>query len=185
MSYSRNFGFRSFENVVRMARHRVPATPAGGFAIGSGIVVDPTDPGFLTRPGANATPTPLSGICVFEHIQYQGDDPWLTSPQDGTKQFAPNGAYAQIVRGVGTKVWFRNVGDKTLYDGRVQQNEQLLADAVVTAIEASNGLLTAFANGLAPAADGKWQIADAVANAWLAVEQVNPSTGVIECRFTF
>jgi hypothetical protein len=179
VGYTRNFGFRSFENIVRNARHRVPADAGDGYEIGSAVAVDPSSPGFLTRPGDGAAPTQLSGIAVFEHIQYQGDDPWLTAPQD--KQFAPSGQYCQAVHGIGVKVWFRDVGNKTLYDGRTQTNAALLDSIDAGDLDVGAGLV--------PNADGLWREvddqADPAEQAWLIVEQVNPSTGVIECRLTF
>lgn len=182
MGYTRNFGFRSFENVVRDGRHRVPVG-SGGYEIGTAVKVDPSAAGFLTRPADGEAPTQLCGIALFEHIQYQGVDPFLTSPQDGPFQLAPAGQYAQMVHGLGAKVWFRNLGDKTLYDGRTQTNTSPLADTVN---------LPAVGDGLVPDATGKWRVAlagqvDPADNEapWLVVEQVNASTGVVECRLTF
>jgi hypothetical protein len=179
VGYTRNFGFRSFENVIRDGRHRVPKD-SGGYEIGSAVTVDPSEPGFLTRPGDGDAPTQLSGLALFEHIQYQGVDPWLTSPQDPPFHLAPAGQYAQMVHGVGVKVWFRNLGEKTLYDGRTQDNTSLLADP-------EN--LPSVAEGLVPDENGKWRVVDDQADPdevpWLLVEQVNPSTGVVECRLTF
>ena len=184
MGYTRNFGFRSFENVVRDGRHRVPAA-SGGYEIGTAVKVDPAAAGFLTRPADGEAPTQLCGIALFEHIQYQGVDPFLTSPQDGPFQLAPAGQYAQMVHGQGAKVWFRNLGNKTLYDGRTQTNTSPLADTVN---------LPAVGDNLVPNADGKWRLAvtdvgvpanDENHKAWLIVEQVNASTGVVECRLTF
>jgi hypothetical protein len=89
MSYSRNFGFRSFENIVRNGRFRAPAT---------------------------GTPI-LGGIALFEHIQKKGVDLDLVGTADFAS--VPLGQYTQIVHGPGTKVWFKNTAAKTLYDGRV------------------------------------------------------------------
>lgn len=183
MGYTRNFGFRSFENAVRDGRHRVPKG-SGGYELGTAVKVDPAEPGFLTRPGDGEAPTQLAGIALYEHIQYQGVDPWLTSPQDGPFDLAPAGQYAQMVHGIGVKVWFRNLGNKTLYDGRTQANTSPLADPVN---------LPSVGDGLVPDATGKWRVAvpngdpalDEVKDSWLFVEQVNPSTGVVECRLTF
>jgi len=179
VGYTRNFGFRSFQNIIRDARHRVPAGAGDGYEIGSAVTVDPSSPGFLTRPGDGDAPTQLGGIALFEHIQYQGDDPWLTAPQD--KQHAPAGQYCQRVHGIGTKVWFRDLGDKTLYDGRTQSNATLFDGAVDVAT-------LNIGDGLVPNADGLWRVAVGGAEPeapWLVIEQVNPSTGVVECRLTF
>lgn len=174
MGYTRNFGFRSFENIVRDGRHRVPRD-SGGYLLGTAVTVDPAAPGFLTRPGANDDPTQLSGLVLFEHIQYQGVDPWLTSPQDPPFDLAPAGQYAQMIHGIGLKVWFRDVGDKTLYDGREQVNTSPLAvDPTTLAVGA----------GLSPDADGLWVLAT-TGDPWMLVEQVNASTGLVECRLTF
>lgn len=172
MGYTRNFGFRSFENLVRDGRFRVPKEES--YAIGSPVTVG--SDGFLTRPAEGADPSQLSGIVLFEHIQMQGVDPFLSSPQDGVFQFAPAGQYAQMVHGQGAKVWFRDVGSKTMYDGRTQENEGLvtgLGDLEV-------------GDGLAPGADGEvWKKAGLDDTPWLEVQQVNPDAGLVECRLTF
>lgn len=177
MSYTRNFGFRSFENIVRDGRHKTPAT-GNPFLIGTAVQVDPANPGFLKRPTAASAPTALSGILVYEHIQYQGVDPFLTSPQDYPFTVVPLARFAQMVHGIGTKVFFKNTADKPLYDGRVQPGATLVAGlATATPTIAVGDYLT-------PASDGTWAEGNA-GNGWLQVEQVVNSTGLCEARLTF
>jgi hypothetical protein len=178
MAYTRNFGFRSFENIVRDGRNKVPATGTP-FLIGTAVQVDPANPGQLKRPAAASAPNALSGIVLYEHIQYQGVDPFLTSPQDYPFTVVPLGRFAQMIHGVGTKVWFKNTADKPLYDGRVQPGATLVAGlAGATPTIAVGDFLT-------PAADGTWQETSNQALAWLQVEQVVNSTGLCEARLTF
>jgi hypothetical protein len=104
MSYSRNFGFRSFENIVRNGRFRAPATGTP-ILIGAPVIIDTATPGYL-KPATAGAALGLGGIALFEHIQKKGVDLDLV----GTADFAsvPLGQYTQIVHGPGTKVWFKN-----------------------------------------------------------------------------
>jgi hypothetical protein len=115
---------------------------------------------------------------LYEHIQYQGVDPFLTSPQDYPFTVVPLGRFAQMIHGVGVKVWFKNTADKPLYDGRIQPGATLVAGV--------GGATPTIAVGafLTPAADGTWQ-AGTAGNGWLQVEQVVNSTGLCEARLTF
>lgn len=174
MASTRNFGIRSDYNAVRNARHRVPVGEP--YEIGSAAKVDPDNPGFLTRPEAGEAPSQISGVVVFEHIQYKEVDPVLTGPQDGPFQYAPGGQYAQLFHGVGTKVWFKAIGDRVLYDGRTQTNVILLADP---------DNLPSVGDELTPNAEGLWAVAGVGDEAWMVVEQVNPSTTLVEARLTF
>lgn len=176
MSYSRNFGMRSFENVVRDGRFRVPkaGTP---LLIGSPVALDAANPGFLRLATAAERPSPLTGAVVFEHIQYKGVDTFLTTNVDAPFNRVPLGQYAQMMHGVGTKVWLRNTTGSALYDGRTQE-----------AITILSGAAPVVGDGLVPAGDGTWRVAVGGATpetAWLFVEQANPTTGLVEARFNF
>lgn len=171
MAYGRNFGMRSFENVVRDGRFRVPATGTP-LRIGEGVMLDPANPGRLMRATAGVAPSANCGIVVFEHIQNKSDA--LTTNHDGPYNEVPLGVYAQMMHGPGTKVWFKNTPLKTLYDGR----QRAAFDFVV------GGLGTiAVGDGLSPDGAGKWS--EDATTPWLVVEQVNPTTGLVEARFTF
>lgn len=175
MAYSRNFGMRSFENVVRDGRFRTPRTGTP-LKIGAPVTLDPSAPGFLKEAGAAATPGPNAGLVVFEHIQNKSDA--LTTTSDSPYDQVPLGQYAQMMHGPGTKVWFMNTADKVLYDGRTQAAGGLLASSVDV-----NTL--AIGAGLVPDGSGKYRVAAGAESAWLVVEQVNPSTGRVEARLTF
>lgn len=173
MSYGRNFGMRSFENIVRDGRFRVPATGTP-LKIGSPVQLDTANPGRVKLAGAAAAPGPNCGIVVFEHIQNKSDA--LTTSYDAPYDQVPLGVYAQMVHGPGAKVWFRNTDVKTLYDGRQR-----------TAFDFVTGDLATLeiGAGLTPTADGRWVESADATTAWLTVEQVNPDTGLVEARFTF
>lgn len=175
MAYSRNFGFRSFENIVRDGRNKVPAT-GNPFLIGTAVTVDGTNT--LVRPSANAAPTQLSGVVVYEHIQYQGTDPFLQSPNDAPYTTVPLGRFAQMVHGIGVKVYFKNTADQPLYDGRIITGQSLVAGlGIATPTIAVGDYLT-------PAADGTW-VEGSSSNGWFLVEQVNNAAGLCEARFLF
>lgn len=176
MSYSRNFGMRSFENVVRDGRFRAPkaGTP---LLIGAPVALDAANPGFLRLATAAEAPSPLTGAVVFEHIQYKGVDTFLTTNVDAPFNRVPLGQYAQMMHGAGVKVWLKNTTGSALYDGRTQE-----AITIYTGTPAVGG-------GLVPAGDGTWRPVDGAAatpeTAWLFVEQFNPDTGLVEARFNF
>jgi hypothetical protein len=181
VSYTRNFGFRDLTAIVRDGRNKVPTgltgSDASGFLIGTAVTVDPANPGSLKRPGAAAAPTALSGIVIYEHIQMQGVDPLLTTFLDPPFIWAPQGRYAQMVHGVGVKVWFKNTSDLPLYDGRSQVGGTLVNPTDLSTL--------AVGDNLTPAADGTWAKTATAAEAWLTVESVNATTGLVEARFTF
>lgn len=181
MAYSRNFGMRSFENVVRDGRFRVPKTGTP-LKIGAPVMLDSAAAGFVKAATEAVAPGPNTGIVIYEHIQNKSDA--LTTEYDPPHDSVPLGQYAQMMHGQGAKVWFKNTADKTLYDGRVQVAGGLLDDSVdVTALDIGTGLV--------PAGNGKYRTTDGTATAdvggvaWLVVEQVNPSTGRVEARLTF
>lgn len=175
MSYSRNFGMRSFENIVRNGRFRAPKT-GDLIVIGAPVSLDPATPGFFKAAAAAAAPNSASGIALFEHIQAKGVDTSLTSTHDEPFNKVPAGNYAQIIHGAGAKVWFKNTTDKTLYDGRTQTGGGLIATDIAT---------LNIGDGLVPDGAGKFRVAATGESAWLTIEQVNPSAGLVEARFEF
>lgn len=172
MSYSRNFGMRSFENVVRDGRFRAPksGTP---FLIGSPVALDTANPGFLRLATAAEAPSPLTGVAVFEHIQYKGVDTFLTTNVDAPFNRVPLGQYTQMMHGVGVKVWLKNTTASPLYDGRTQEGVTVYAGPV------------AVGDSLVPAGDGTWRVGTGTETGWLFVEQSNPDSGLVEARFNF
>lgn len=182
MAYSRSFGMRSFENVVRDGRFRVPSTGTP-FKIGAPVMLDPANPGKLKAAAAAAAPGPNCGIAVFEHITVVTDV--LTTTSDAPYDSVPLGQYAQMMHGAGTKVWFKQTADKTLYDGRTQAGYQFLVDSLGS-LSIGQGLVPDGAGHYRAAADADGAGAGtALEPAWLVIEQINTSTGVVEARLTF
>lgn len=185
MSYSRNFGMRSFENIVRDGRFRAPTT-GSAILIGAPVMLDAAAAGFVKAATEAVTPSQNCGIAVFEHIQNKSDA--LTLYNDSPYNAVPLGQYVQMVHGQGAKVWFKNTADKTLYDGRVQAGVTILDNGSGAAMDLST---LAPGTGLVPDGAGRWRKTDGsgTANvggvAWLVVEQVNTSNGVVEARLTF
>lgn len=185
MSYSRNFGFRSFENIVRDARFKAPADAGTPdlLWIGEGVVVDPTAAGYVKRAGAGEVVSPGCGIAVYEHITnaglggYNGVDMSLTSPQDPPFDTVPPSRYLQFVHGIGTKVWFKNTTTRPLYDGRSQVGRTTVAGLGATPTVIVGDYLT-------PDGSGAWKEATGGDGKWLWVEHIN-TNGTVECRFTF
>lgn len=175
MAYSRNFGMRSFENVVRDGRFRAPASGTQ-LRIGQPVQLDSDNPGFVKQADEAAAPGPACGLAVFEHIQNKSDA--LTTSSDSPHDKVPFGQYVQVLHGPGTKVWLQNTPDKVLYDGRVQEAAGLLCQSV----DVEN---LAVGAGLVPHSDGNFREAAEDEAAWLVVEQVNTSTGRVEARLTF
>lgn len=182
MSYSRNFGFRSFENIVRDARFRTPTNAT--LRIGAPVTVDPDNPGFLMLAADGAEPDGLSGVVVYEHITqagiggFTGVDMNLFSVNDGPFTMVPPGKYAQLVHGVGTKVWYKNTVDRPLYDGRKIDGVTFVAGLTATPT-------IALKDYLCPDGAGGWREASGTDGKWLQVEQVDGEGLVVEARFVF
>lgn len=172
MSYGRNFGMRDFSNIIRSGRFRTPST-GSPFRIGAPVELDPANPGLMKLSASGVAPTGESGIVVYEHIQTSGDV--LVTSDDSPYDLVPLGVYAQIVHGPGVKVWFKNTALKTLYDGRQR--------AAVTMVNPTNLSSIAVGDTLAPDGAGAWS--EDTTSPWLEVAQVNPTTGLVECRFLF
>lgn len=185
MSYSRNFGMRSFENIVRDGRSRVPTTGTA-IKIGAPVMLDAASAGFVKAATEAVAPSANCGIAVFEHIQNKSDA--LVTAYDAPYNEVPLGQYVQMVHGAGAKVWLKNTADKTLYDGRVQAGVTILDNGSGAAMDLST---LAPGVGLVPDGAGRWRKTDGTTTAnvggtaWLVVEQVNTSTGVVEARLTF
>lgn len=175
MGYTRNFGFRSFENIVRDGRNAIPLDSEDTWVIGTAVVVDTDNQGKVAKPDtvggtAAVAPNPGCGVLVYEHIQYKGDDPYLVNPAD--KDTVPVGEYVQLVRGNGTKIWLKNTEDKAKYSGSPVPGRQMVDPAAV------------LGDYLTPDADGFWEVGDAT-NGWLWIEQLDADSGLFECRLTF
>ena len=183
MGYSRNFGFRSFENIVRGARNAIPRDSEDLWVIGTAVVVDADAQGYVRKPTATEAPHPGCGILVYETIQYKGDDPYLVNPVD--KDTVPLGEYVQVVRGNGVKIWLKNTDDRPLYDGRqVTGRDMVFTDESVATEGFDIAGVPALGEYLTPNADGFWEVGTS-ANGWLWVEQVDADSGLVEARLTF
>lgn len=188
MSYTRNFGMRSFENIVRAARFRAPASGTP-IKIGAPVVIDDANPGRVKEAAEADAPGANAGLAVYEHIQFKGDA--LSTVYDAPYDSVPLGQYVQIVRGPGVKVWFKNTLDKTLIDGRVTTGYVPIEGAANAGGGANWTGMPAVGDGLVPAGGGKWRVTDGTATAevggtaWMIVEQSNPTTGLVEARLTF
>lgn len=186
MGYHRDFGMRSFENTVRNARFRAPST-GNPIIIGAPVSIDGANPGRFKRAAEAEAPGPRCGIAIYEHIQNKSDN--LVTYLDAPYDRVPLGQYAQILHGVGVKVWFKNSADKALYDGRTQTGHRMVTTG---AVDTAADLTTiAPGDGLVPDGNGFWRRTDGTGTvdvggtAWLVVEQVNPAAGLVEARFTF
>ena len=183
MGYSRNFGFRSFENIVRGARNAIPRDSEDLWVIGTALVVDTDAQGYVRKPTDSEAPHPGCGVLVYEFIQYKGDDPYLVNPAD--KDEVPAGEYVQVVRGNGVKIWLKNTEDRPLYDGRpVTGRSMVLEESVGGSGDFDTAVVPAAGAYLTPIDDGFWQVGTA-ADGWLWVEQADADSGLVEARLTF
>jgi hypothetical protein len=174
MGYSRSFGFRSFENIVRRGREKTPTS--GSIKIGAPITIDPAAPGKVKAAAAGAS-TAGAGVAVYEHVQAKG----LDAAVAGTADFdaVPANQFVQRVSGKGVKVWLKNSAAKTLADGRVIPANNLLAGSVVLGSLALGAQLT-------PDGSGAFKVANGTTDGnWLTVESVNTTTGVVEATLNF
>lgn len=175
MTYTRNFGFRSFENIVRSARFRAPA--AGTLTIGEPVILDTANAGRMKAATAGVANGSSSGVVLYERIQSTGVDPLLVGAGDFST--VPIGQYAQIVHGLGVKIWLKQTAAKTLYDGRVQAAYNPFAASVDLSALAIGAQLT-------PDGAGKWKVSNGTTDGdWLTVESVNATTKTVEARFNF
>ena len=159
MTYSRNFGFRSFENIVRNGRHRVKA--AETLKNGAGVKLDANGE-IVAAVSADAPSVGTSGLALYEQIDYAGVDAVATSPED--LDDVPAGNFAQMVSGNGVKVWLKASMFEAGYDFGA----------------------TAVGDPIGIGATGLYD--DAGANpTWLIVEQFDATVGaeIAECRIAF
>lgn len=172
MGYTRNFGIRSFENIVREGRARTAAGSA--HVIGAPVKLDSANPGQLVAAAAGEAPAQGKGVVVYEHLL-----PTEIKQTYSDLNTVPGGVYAQIVHGPGVKIWLRDTAAKTMYDGSTLPAGDLLAASVNLGTLAIGAALT-------PDGAGKYKVANGTTDGeWLIVESVNASTGVVEARFTF
>lgn len=115
--YGLNFGFRRSEPNVREGRLRVPAE--GDFFQGDLVTYDEANGGFLKKAPADTQPQAgFTGLL----IQEEGwDVSHFAAPvrDSNDKGRVHNGKPAVIQTGPGNKVWLRNTGAQTRFDGRV------------------------------------------------------------------
>jgi hypothetical protein len=122
---------------------------------------------------------------VFEHIQNKSDA--LTLFDDSPYDLVPLGVYAQMMHGSG-----RRSGSEHGQQDPVRRSGSAAFNFVVTTTGTAETLATSqIGSGLVPDGAGKWRLTDGTTSAsvggtaWLVIEQVNPSTGLVEARLTF
>lgn len=125
--------------------------------------------------GAQAPQPGLSGILYYEHIQYLGDDPHLTTWSD--KGTAPAGAAVQVISGDTVKLAFRNTTEQTFLNSRTYPGRVMVAGTPEV-----GDLLTP---GTGNDTDGYWAVNATASNAWLVVTAVDAATGLVEARLRF
>lgn len=180
---TRNFEFRvSPRSGQRAGRFAAPAD--ADIVIGTAVTYDAAAAvNELGLPGVKAvtTATPpvpgLSGIAFYEYIQYQGDDPFLTTFSD--KDTVPRGKALQVISGDTVKVAFTNTADAKFLNSRDYAGRLMVGGTV-----AIGDLLTPAAGS---GSSGFWAKVGTAegddANAWLVVTAVNGSG--IEARMLF
>jgi hypothetical protein len=187
-SYGRNFEFRvPPENENRSGRFFLN----GGVDIPIGAPVKVDSPAtendlgqlpVVLATGATATPRPgQAGIAVYEHIQYQGNDPYLTTYSD--KDTVPAGKALQVVSGQEVKVCFRNTSATTFLHTRAYTGRVMVAGiGIATPTIAVGDLLTP---GVGDGTSGYWAETGTAGNAWLVVTKVDNARAEVEARPVF
>jgi hypothetical protein len=185
---TRNFEFRvSPRSGQRAGRF---AAPASGDTIVIGAPVTVSDPatenelGLLEvelATGAQAPKPGLSGIAYYEHIQYQGDDPFLTTWSD--KGTVDPGKAVQVVSGSTVKVALRNTNNVTFLNSRDYPGRTMVSEGVGATPNVNVG--DHLTPGVGTDADGYWVVTDNADHAWLVVTSVDDARGEVEARMLF
>jgi hypothetical protein len=186
--YGRNFEFRTPpEERERGARYYldngadVPIGAPVKTATDDGVNATYTDArDMVLATGATAPVKGEMGIAVYEHIDYHGDDPVLTTYSD--KDNVPNGKLFQVVSGAGIVVVFRNTEDRTFLNTRDYAGRVMVAGLGATPTVAIGDLLTP---GTGDDDNGYWAETADPAEAWLRVVGVDTARGEVEAMLLF
>lgn len=186
MSYGKNFEFRvAPESTDRSGRYYLDSADA--VVIGAPVLLTATGENTLgLAPVAlaaadHATPLPgQGGVLVYEHIQYIGDDPSLTTYSD--KDTAPAGAAVQVVGGREVKIVLRNTSAHTFLNTRSYTGRTMVAGLGATPTLAVGDMLTP---GAGNDTSGYWKETSVLANAWAIITKVDATRGEVEARLTF
>jgi len=185
MSYGRNFAFRSTpKGAERAGRYFLDdsSRPIGVPVVLSGDSDAVGRLGVELATGAQDKPTPgTGGILVYEHIQYIGVDPGLTTYSD--LDTVPANAPVQVINGVNVKVAFTNTTDDTFLTRTDYPTPRVMvAGAGVSATVAVGNFLTP---GTGNDDDGYWAETSDADEAWLVVTFIDSDTGLVEARLNF
>jgi hypothetical protein len=187
-SYGRNFEFR-VTPLEAMRRGRVVLDEGADVAIGAPFVIATdavpdevfTDalPATLAT-GAQAPRRGFAGLGIYEHLDYNQQDPQYTTYSD--KDTIPDGKLFQLISGPNVKVVFRNTADRTFlttrdYDGRI-----MVAGMGATPTVGIGDYLTP---GTGDDTSGYWAATGSATNAWLIVTNVDALRQEVEAEFTF
>lgn len=185
MSYGRNFAFRSTpKGAERAGRYFLDdsSRPIGVPVVLSGNSDAVGRLGVELATGAQDKPAPgTGGVLVYEHIQYIGVDPGLTTYSD--LDTAPAGQPVQVINGTTVKVAFTNTEDDTfLTRTNYPTPRVMVAGAGATPTLEVGDFLTP---GVGNDEDGYWAETADADEAWLVVTYIDNDTGLVEARFNF
>jgi hypothetical protein len=134
----------------------------------------------LLATGAQAPKRGMAGIGVYEHIEYRGVDPLLTTFSD--LDMIPHGRMFQLVSGAGIKVVFHNTLDRSYLGLRDYQGRIIVAGMGATPTVTVGDYLTP---GTGDDDNGYWAETGTAANGWLVVTLVDSVKGEVEAELTF
>lgn len=186
-SYGRNFDFRVVPEDYHR-RGRVILDEGSDVPIGVPLIIadDATPDASFTdalpatlATGAQPTKTGLSGIGVYEWIDYNQLDPMYYTYSD--RDTIPNGRLFQLVSGRGIKVVFRNTADRTFLATRDYTGRIMVAGLGATPTVGIGDFLSP---GTGNDTDGYWA-ASSSANGWLRVTNVDVTRQEVEAEFLF
>lgn len=186
-SYGRNFEFRVPPvHGERGGRYYIPddgdAIPIGAPVEVSPATNSPLWTGALPVVLATGATPPVAGqhgILVYEHLNFDGFDPVMTTYSD--LDTAPPGKQVQVVGGGRVKVVFKNTVDRVFLTRRNYSGRTMVAPDDLTGIAVGNGLRP----GVGTDADGYWAETGVGEDAWLIVESVDTARGEVEARINF
>lgn len=186
MSYGRNFYFlvtpRSGERAGRYFNDEGANLPIGVPVKTTSNVNDLGLQGLELATGAQATPLPgKGGIILYEHIQFKGVDPVITTWSD--VDYAPADAAVQLISGQTVKIGLKNTtADTFLSRTGYPTPRKMVAGLGATPTVAVGNYLTP---GTGNDTDGYWAETANASEAWLIVTAVNATTGLVEARLNF
>lgn len=185
-SYGRNIEFRVTPEEY-MRRGRIILGQGSDVPIGVPLLVgttpDPLWTGALPATlatGAQAPSPGMSGLGIYEWVDFNGLDEQLFSSSDRDK--IPNGKQFQLISGKGVKVVFKNTTAHSFMGTRNYAGRTMVAGMGATPTVLVGDYLTP---GTGSDAAGYWARTATATQGWLRVTNVDATRQEVEAEFVF